>query len=227
MRSAADGQGRAREAMSEDMEELKREARAVGSAPIMFGAAVVIIAASIWGFMHWSYRAVLSAKDAHIASLQRRLDDYRETLGGAGPEEARRRIGTLESELRTLRLRLTPRHLAPSQRQAIADHSRRPGGVEPRGVTLVVEETCSDCAAFAAEIADALRIADNWAVAVQAVKEPGGRPRLGLGIRVPEPTRPPPEALVLQQALRSAGLPFSMLSGGSGTELLVTERAQP
>ena len=62
----------------------------------------------------------------------------------------------------------------------------------------------------------------------QLLTDLGGRPSSGLGIRVAEPTRPPPEAVVLQQALRSAGLAFSMLRAetSSGVELLVTERAQ-
>jgi hypothetical protein len=43
---------------------------------------------------------------------------------------------------------------------------------------------------------------------------------------VPDRLRPPPDAVALQQALRSAGLEFAIVggAGGSTAELLVTER---
>ena len=213
--------------MGDGLDELKRETKAVGSAPIVFGAIVLLLVALIWGFMHWSYRAVLSGKDAQITSLERGLDEYRDKLDRASPDEARRRIEALEAELKTLRIRLTPRRLTPAQRQAISDRSRRPAGTPSRSITVTAQESCSDCHAFAAEIADALATADNWSVTRQAVMNPEERPRSGLAIRVAEPTRPPLEAVVLQQALQSAGLAFSVLPvrGSSDVELLVTEPA--
>ena len=210
------------------MEELRQEARAIASAPILVGAGIVLLTALIWGCMHWSYQGLLSGKDAHIVSLDCRLADYRDHLNGASPEEARRRIDALEVEVKTLHIRLTPRRLTGAQREAISDRSRRPSGTPSRSIIITAQDSCSDCKAFASEIAEALRIADNWTVTSQLLTDLGGRPSSGLGIRVAEPTRPPPEAVVLQQALRSAGLAFSMLRAdtSSGVELLVTERAQ-
>lgn len=214
--------------MADAMEELRREAKAIGSAPILLGSVIVLLIALIWGFMHWSYHSLLSGKDAHITSLDRRLADYRDSLNGASPEEVRRRIEALEVELKTLHIRLTPRRLTAAQREAISDRSRRPSGTPSRSITVTAQDSCSDCKAFAAEIADALRFADNWRVTSQPLTDSGGRQSSGLDIRVAEPTRPPPEAVVLQQALRSAGLAFRMLpaESSSSVELLVTERAQ-
>jgi hypothetical protein len=211
--------------MANGLEPLKRQAKALASAPIVFGAILVLLVALIWGFVHWSYRGLLSGKDAQIASLERRLDDYRNSVDGASPEEARRRMESLETELSTLRIRLTQRRLTPAQRQAISDRSRRPAGTASRNITITAQEDCGDCKSFAAEIAEALAIAENWTPSRQDVTNPKERPRSGLAIRVAEPTRPPMEAVVLQQALQSAGLAFSMLAstGSSELELLVTE----
>ena len=211
--------------MANGLDQLKREANALASAPIVFSAILVLLIALIWGFVHWSYHGLLSRKDAHIASLERRLEDYRNSLDRASPEKARRRIEALETELNTLRIRLMHRRLTPAQRQAISDRSRRPAGTPSRNITVTAQEDCGDCKSFAAEIVDALAISENWTANRQTVTDPKERPRSGLAIRVAEPTRPPMDAVVLQQALQSAGLAFSMLArtDGSEVELLVTE----
>ncbi len=214
--------------MSDLSEETKKEIRTVAATPILFGVALVVIVALVWGFMHWSYRSVLSGKDAHIASLERRLADYRDALAGAPPDEARRRIEALQNEIKTLRIRLAPRRLDAGQRQSIADRSRRPAGVAPRSVTVLVEDPCSDCSGFGTELAQALQANDNWVATTETVKSLAERPRLGIAVRVPDPTRPPQEAAVLQQSLRSAGIAFTVMPSGvagGGVELVVSERA--
>lgn len=214
--------------MPDAMDELKREAKAIRSAPILLGFLIVLLIALIWSFIHWSYQTGSSRKEAHIASLERQLTNYRDNLNGASGEEARRQIEALEMELKTLHIRLTPRRLTAAQREAISDRSRRPSGTPSRSITVTAQDSCSDCEAFAAEIAEALRFADNWMVTSQPSRDPGSRQGSGISIRVPEPTRPPPDAVVLQQALRSAGLAFNMLPAepSSGVELLITERVR-
>ena len=211
---------------AEKSEGLRRQVSAVASAPLLFAVAVLALVAVIWGVLHVSYRTVLANKDRHIALLERRVADYREVAGGATPDEARRRTEAMETELKTLRLRLQPRRVTPEQRQAFLDRSRLPAGAPPRAVTVISEESCSDCAAFAAELVDALRASQGWKLETVTVANlPDSR--AGLSIRVPDRLRPPPDAAVLQQALRSAGLEFTMLGGAAGAnvELLVTERA--
>ena len=205
---------------------LRQQISAVASAPLLCAVAVLVIAAVIWGILQVSYRAVLANKDRHIALLERRVADYRNVAGGATPDEARRRTEAMETELRTLRLRLQPRRVTPEQRQAIIDRSQLPAGAPARAVTVISEENCSDCAAFAAGLVEALRASHGWNLNTSNVANlPDSR--AGLAIRVPDRLRPPPEAMVLQHALRSAGLEFTMLGGATGpnVELLVTERA--
>ena len=213
--------------MAGALEELKREVKAVASAPIMAGSFAIFLIVLIWGLTHWSYRSVISSKDSYIASLERRIAEYRHNLNGASPEEARHRFEAMELELKALRIRLRPRRLTDAQRQALSDRSRRPHGTPSRSITLKIHEDCSDCAAFAAELAGALRLSENWTVGSQPLTQEEGRPPLGLGVRVAEPTRPSQEAVVLQQALRSADLPFNILPADANDqlELWVTERS--
>ena len=106
------------------------------------------------------------------------------------------------------------------------DRARLPAGAQPREVTVLHEDNCSDCASFAADLEAALGTGGSWRISTQVMTDPAERPRSGLGIRVREPLRPPSEAVILQQALRSAGLEFTMLVGGAdpSVEVLITDR---
>ncbi len=210
---------------TDDPQGLGQQLRAAASSPFVLLLAVVVISGAIWGAFHLSYRAILDAKDRHIALLERRVAEYRDAVGGANADDARRRIEAMELELRTLRLRLDPRRLTPEQRQALIDHSRLPAGAQPRSVTVVVEN-CTDCAAFAEGLIAALRDSRGWTVSTAVGATAADRTRGGLAIRVADRLRPPAEAVVLQQALRSARLEFAMIGGSvsSDIELLVTER---
>jgi hypothetical protein len=212
--------------MDDEVQGLRRQLGAIASAPLLFAVAVLALAAVVWGVLHLSYQAVLSSKDRHIAALERRIAEYRDVVAGATPDEARRRIEAMELELTTLRLRLQPRRITAEQRQAILDRSRLPAGAAMRAVTVVTGEDCSDCAAFAAELAAALHGSQGWTVnTATASKLPVTR--AGLAIRVADRLRPPPDAMVLRRALQSAGLEHAMLGGAAGAEveLLVSERA--
>ena len=210
----------------EQSQGLRQQISAVASAPLLFAIALLAIVAVVWGVLQVSYRTILSNKDRHIAMLERRVADYRDVVSGATPDEARRRIEAMETELKTLRLRLQPRRVTPEQRQAILDRSRLPAGAQPRAVTVVTADSCSDCSAFASELVAALRDTNAWTVNATTQSDLSERSRVGLAIRIQDRLRPSPDAMVLQQALRSAGLEFIMLGGavGSNAELLVTER---
>ncbi len=208
------------------VERFREEARAVAAAPVLLAIVILVAIGVIWGTVYLSYRQIITNKDAYIASLSRRVADYRDKLGGASPEEAKQQLDALRNEVATLRLRLQPRRLTTMQRQQIIDRSLLPAGAQPRPLTVIHQRDCTDCAAFAAELADALQAAGGWIVSTESIPNPNQRPRAALAIRVPDALRPPPEAKTLQQALLFAGLPFAMMSGGTGSAiaLLVLER---
>jgi hypothetical protein len=213
--------------MSTWWDRLRQEASALASAPALVAAALLVGIALVWLVLHWTYGKILSDKDNHIMLLERSVADYRDAVDGATPEDARQRIEALRKEAASLRLRLQPRRLTPAQRQAIVDQSRLPGGAQPRAITVAHEEPCGDCAALAADFAVALGAERTWTVITRTVTDVAERPRTGLAIRVSDPLRPPPDAVVLRQALRSAGLNFLTVGNGAGPEvqLLITERA--
>ncbi|MBN8920147.1 MAG: hypothetical protein J0H62_05525 [Rhizobiales bacterium] len=211
--------------MSDAWERLRREARAVTAAPVVFGFVVLLAGVLMWGVVQWSYRGVIAARDRQIEFLERRLPDWRDKLWGMSPDEARARVQALETQVRGLQNRLQPRHLTNEQQQAIEDRARLRGGLH-YAVTVRTQIGCGDCEAFGAAIAAALRATTSWTIALDTVPAASERVRYGLAIRVVDPLRPPPEAARLQDALQSAGLAFET-SGGApegSVELIVTER---
>lgn len=207
-------------------ERLREEAKAIASAPLIAAMLLAVVVAAVWALMQWSYHGALAGKDAYIAALERRVAEYRDKLDGASADEARARIAALETEVKTLRIRLQPRRLTALQRQTIIDRSRPPAGASANAVAVLVQDKCSDCVPFATELVDALRDSGGWSASVRVAGDLRERLRTGLGIRIADPLRPPAAAIVLQQALQWAGVPFEMLGGGTGerVELVVGER---
>jgi hypothetical protein len=204
---------------------VRQEMGAIGSAPIAFSVVVIAAGIVMWGVIQWSYGALLAGKNTEIAFLERRLADWREKMAGMSPDEAQARLHALETQVKTLQIRLEPRTLTNDMRQALIDRARlRPG--HQYTVSVLREADCSDCERFAAELVAALRETQSWTADVGVLAEKLARPRYGLAIRVADPLRPPPEAVRLQGALQSARIGFEMIGGGAGAnvELIVTER---
>jgi hypothetical protein len=198
---------------------------AIGSAPIVFTIIVLAAGVVMWGVIQWSYGALLAGKNTQIAFLERRLAEWREKMAGMNPDEAKARLHALETQVKSLQIRLQPRTLTDEMRQALIDRARlRPG--HQYTVTVLREADCSDCERFASELVGALRETQSWNADVGLLAEKLERPRYGLAIRVADPLRPPPEAVRLQGALQSARISFEMIGGGAGAsvEVIVTER---
>lgn len=205
-------------------DRVRQELKAVASAPVAFAVIVITAGVVMWIVTQWSYSALLAGKDTHIAFLERRLADWRDKMAGMNPDEARARLHALETEVKTLQLRLKPRRLTEDMRELLIDRARLRAGAH-YALTILREADCSDCEGFAMQIAEALRESGGWTVTLGLSTERIERPRYGLAIRVADPLRPPPEAVRLQNALQVAQIAFEMIGGGgSGVALLVTER---
>jgi hypothetical protein len=204
---------------------VRQEMGAIGSAPVAFTVIVLCAGVVMWGLIQWSYGALLSGKDKEIAFLERRLADWRDKMSGMNPDEAKQRLHDLETQAKTLQMRLQPRMLSEEMRQALVDRARLRPGVQFT-LTVLREADCSDCERFSAQIVAALRKSSGWTINIGILPESVEKPRYGLAIRVADLLRPPTEAVRLQGALQSAHIAFEMIAGGvgAGVELVVTER---
>uniref|UniRef100_Q07RD6 Uncharacterized protein n=1 Tax=Rhodopseudomonas palustris (strain BisA53) TaxID=316055 RepID=Q07RD6_RHOP5 len=78
-----------------DWEKILAQLAVVGSAPIPFVVALLIVGGLIWWAIDWRYSAVLTHRDAEIS-------EFKAKLSGATPEQARDKIELLERTIRNM-----------------------------------------------------------------------------------------------------------------------------
>lgn len=170
----------------------------------LFVLILVLMVAAIWTIIGWSYSSVLSSKNAQMQLQDRQLADYKEKLQGATPDQAKARIDELEARLG----RIEPRRLTDAQRAALATNLRLPFGTS---YSIAVEsESSGDCPQFAADFSAAFTAARNWAIVEITVMGIGNRPPHGIAVQFADLNQPPPEAIIVMQALRSLNIQFDI-----------------
>jgi hypothetical protein len=80
------------------------ELKVIARAPVVFAAALLILAAAIWWAMDWRYSGIIANRAAQISSLETQRDEYKNKLSGATPEEAAQRMTALEKQVGELKI---------------------------------------------------------------------------------------------------------------------------
>ena len=75
----------------------------IGSYPIAFAIALIVVIIVVWAILHFFYHRILLRKDSQIEVLQNRLADYRNVLEGASPREAAYKITQLKGQLEAIK----------------------------------------------------------------------------------------------------------------------------
>ena len=89
------------------------EVRLIAEAPLVFGAAVLVLGAIIWGAHRWRYSGIIEERNRLIAL-------YKARLNGATPDQAKAKMDSLEGQVASLENREWPK-LAPA---AVTDFER-------------------------------------------------------------------------------------------------------
>jgi hypothetical protein len=170
-----------------------------------FVVGLFIVGVVIWRILKHHYQGRLDTKDDLIKLKDGQVQDYKDKLSGATPDEARQQIDDLQQQVGRL---TKQRKLTPEQRKII---SERVAQTEPPGenyADVIYLHTAHETAVFADDIAEALR---NGGWSVHPDFTIGGQSRLskrGLAIAVPNMNDRAPYALALGDALEKAGLSF-------------------
>ncbi len=80
------------------------ELKVIARTPVVFAAALLILAAAIWWAMDWRYSSIIANRDTQISSLETQRDEYKNKLSGATPEEAAQRTVALEKQVSELKV---------------------------------------------------------------------------------------------------------------------------
>ncbi|HME30040.1 MAG TPA: hypothetical protein VKE53_09300 [Pseudolabrys sp.] len=78
------------------------EVRLIAEAPLVFGAAVLFLAAIIWAALRWRYSGIIEHRNRIIAL-------YKARLNGATPDQAKAKIDSLEGQVLSLKNREWPK----------------------------------------------------------------------------------------------------------------------
>ena len=97
------------------MEELAKEWGLILQAPWIAIDAALGVAGLAWRIVTWSYAGRLANTESELRLKNTQLDDYREKLKGATPDEAKARIEDLAADVTYLRKHALPRTLSESQ----------------------------------------------------------------------------------------------------------------
>jgi hypothetical protein len=198
----------------------------VWRAPVPFLA----LAIAIWFLVRWHFSGAYQTRLANAEStkelLERQLQEYRDKLSGASPDEAKARLDALESRIDAL----GPRRLSSEQRNLISAALDKFAGSY---VVITQDMAVADARSLSQDIAAAFNAA-RWKVSTSMVMGLGNPPLSGVAVRVgnPESLSAPQEAIIF--ALKEAGLEFDIQNGRqtssrldepeSEVEIIVTNR---
>ena len=147
---------------------------------------------------NWYYAGQIASKNSLIDLQKGRLDDFKEKLNGASPDEAKTRMKALQAEVDALK----PRRLSPEQRQTLHTILSR----QPSTMKILSDAACSDCQPYARALAGAFR-ESGWqardAMLMGSTSYPSDG---GLAVYVSDRASPLPAETLMIEALTAAGV---------------------
>lgn len=152
------------------------------AAPVPFLLVVGFVAYGIWRFLDHHYSGRLDAKDALLTLRQAQLDDYKEKLSGASPEEARARVDALEQRIEDGFNAMAPRTLSEDQRKKMVEALEVQNG---HHVTIPQNAFDPDSVKLARSISSAF-LAARWTTSTPMEMRLGDLPPSGIGVIVPD-----------------------------------------
>jgi hypothetical protein len=196
--------------LEEIAKHLLGESKVIAAAPVAFSAAVLMATALTtviaWVAFRWAYGARLENKDSLITLRNAQLDDYREKLVGASPEEAKDRINALEAQLQQLASDFAPRTLTEAQLVSLRDRIRTIG---PHRISVVHDLSVPD-GRHLAEIFARVFTNAGWTVHMPAMLGSGISPASGVALLVGNPEALSPVEGAVAQILRDIKVGFDI-----------------
>ena len=177
------------------------EAAVIGAAPMTFTLAAIVIGWLIYLFLRSQFATRLDNAASTIALREAQLDDYKQKLSGATPDEAKARIDALETQVN----RLAPRRLGA---EGVAALSRAVTGAGGK-IEIARDGSCSDGPILTRDLVQAFQAA-GWKVQQPTVLGIGTPPQTGLALKVSDPMALTRAEAAVVSGLRSANIAFDI-----------------
>ena len=199
------------------------QSQAIAASPAVFTMAVLVTTAIAWLILRWAYSSRIDNLNDLLRLRDGQIDDYKQKLSGATPDEARARMTALEAQIE----KLLPRSISPAQANSITAAAASAGKFR---ISVIQDMACPDAKKLSGQLAAALAAA-GWDVLSGMVMGLGNPPKTGIALIVHFGA---PVAMqdALMRGLKAADIEFDVQSQpavpqGSempGMELLVTSR---
>ena len=188
--------------MNDSIKYLFDEGRIVLQAPVAFATCICIVALAIWIVLSWTFTSQIANLQSRISLRDDQIADYKIKLGGATPDEAKKRLDALELQLKSL----TPRRITIDQRQKITtiiSHFKA-------SIEILQDIAVADAKALSSDFALAFNDA-GWQTNVPGVMGAGGvPPKTGLALRVNDLHNLSPAEVSVKSALEAASIAFDL-----------------
>ena len=198
--------------MTDVSKRLGDEWAVIAHTPILFFASIIVAMFIFWRFCQWQYGAQLSNIQSTLDLRNAQLQDYKDKLSGATPDEAKARMDALEARIDEIipqLAALSPRQLGIEQRRAML-----PFLEEFRGsrVHMVSDAGSADAAQMLKALVAAFNLA-GWHVSNAVGMGFSNSPPSGVAIRVVNPTHPTLQQKAVLEAFKAARLEYDLQSG--------------
>ncbi|MGD0565270.1 MAG: hypothetical protein ABSA66_19550 [Roseiarcus sp.] len=177
------------------------EGRVILRAPATFAIALAILGGAIWAAMNWTYSSQITNLQSRLSLRDDQIADYKTKLGGATPDEAKKRLDALELQVKAL----SPRRLTEGQKAKIVQSLKGSSGI----IEIVQDMGAPDAKAYTGDLALVFQAA-GWVVSLPAALGLGNPPPSGVGLMVANPAAMQPIELATKRALEAAGIAFDI-----------------
>lgn len=206
--------------MGELIKYLTTEAAAIKSAPVTFLVGALVIAVSAYLVASWYFSGQIETLRSRLQLRDDEIARFKNELNAASPEDAKKRMATLEKKLADL----TPRHLSDQQRISLVSSLRQSTGQ----IAIMEDGGTLDAQAFADDFHKAFQSA-GWKTTRGSSLGMRDPPRSGLGVWVTNTSSLSEREKAVFAALDAAGLTADVLQspqGFAGPVLVVSRRQQ-
>lgn len=177
----------------------------VAKVPIPFLLAVLFSSWIIWSVLKHSYAVRLENAASIKDLLERQVQEYKDKLSGASPDEAKARMDALEARLDSL----APRTLSSDRRNQMLRFLDNFRGCN---ISIAYDAAVPDARNFAQSLIATFNSA-GWRVTAPMLMGISNPPSTGVGVIVQDPQRLTEPQKAVCAALSAIELPFDVMNG--------------
>lgn len=187
----------------------------ISKAPVPFLTAVAFVSWAIWQAMKYSYDTRLVNAESTKELMERQLQEYKDKLSGASPDEAKARMDALEAKLDSL----SPRTLdIDAKNRMLMVLSSQPG----RQISIAYDAAVRDAKIYCLSLTAAFREA-KWQVINSTILGVGNPPITGIIVNVSDPNNLTQAQQAMCNALQAAGIQFDLRAAPRPIERMTVE----